>query len=71
MKNRMGRKPRGCCGTLLSITAYAMTSSCACILARRTSLRICCAIWSGSSGYSITLTGIAMETSLTAAKMKN
>ena len=48
-----------------------LTSSCAYILARRTSLRICCAIWSGSSVYSITLTGIAMETSLPAAKMKN
>ena len=28
-------------------------------------------IWSGSSGYSITLTGIAMETSPTAARIRS
>ena len=34
-------------------------------------IKTCCTIWSSSSGYFITLTGIATEMSLTAARTEN
>ena len=76
MRNREQIYGQEAAGLLRNITVYhciryAMTSSCACIRARRASLRICCAIWSSSSGYFITLTGIATEMSLTAARTEN